>query len=89
MLGGIFHGLGGTPDYIIQKAKQAQAADGRVGDDSTKMISSYVKNMVCKGHDWNGETHWGSEKRFIENSDWPSFFNQYEFMTDKSWWCRK
>ena len=79
----------GSPEYIIQKAKQAINADGRVGDDSTKMTISYVRDMVCKGHDWNGETHWGSEKRFITNSEWPSFFDKFDFMVDKSWWCQK
>ena len=79
----------GSPEYIIQKAKQAINADGRVGDDSTKMTTSYIREMVCNGHDWNGETHWGSEKRFITNSEWPSFFDKFDFMVDKSWWCQK
>ena len=79
----------GTPEYIIQKAKQAQASDGRIADDSTKMTTSYIREMVCNGHDWNGETHWGSEKRFITNSEWPSFFDKFDFMVNKSWWCQK
>ena len=78
----------GSPEYIIQKAKQAINADGRVGDDSTKMTISYVRDMVCKGHDWDKSTHWGHEPKYIENTEWPTFFNKYQYMIDKSVWCK-
>ena len=78
----------GSTKYIIQKAKQSHAADGRVGDDAEKMKPSFIDKMVCDGHDWDGSTHWGKESKFINNEEWPNFFDAYPTLTDKKTRCQ-